>query len=383
MAEKKKSSEIARTKIDVKTALTLWGRAAGRCEICNKLLYCDSKYGDVANFAELAHIHAVGVSGPRHRNEITQDEINQIDNLMLLCEEHHHLIDTKPGDYSGEFLCSKKAKHENRVRRVTDIQEDAACKMVTFFSNIDAVDVYGDTVAFKRALIHDKMYPKQDEPIALHTGAMTRYEASKENLEAKAKDLANQVRMTFEGIKKEERIAIFSLAPQPLLFKLGTLICDQLGVHVFQCHREGDKWAWPENDTPAVEFITKDTRHSSGNVVALVMDLSAEITDERIIKSLGQECSIYHITIEEPNRNFVRSTKTQAEFVKVFRGMMEKIKNDHPTADRICVFPAMPQSLAIRAGMDYMPKADLPITIYEQVSTDIGFIETITIGGEQ
>lgn len=33
MAEKKKSSEIARTKIDVKTALTLWGRAAGRCEI--------------------------------------------------------------------------------------------------------------------------------------------------------------------------------------------------------------------------------------------------------------------------------------------------------------------------------------------------------------
>lgn len=167
------------------------------------------------------------------------------------------------------------------------------------------------------------------------------------------------------------------------MFKLGTLICDQLGVHVFQCHREGDKWAWPENDTPAVEFITKDTRHSSGNVVALVMDLSAEITDERIIKSLGQECSIYHITIEEPNRNFVRSTKTQAEFVKVFRGMMEKIKNDHPTADRICVFPAMPQSLAIRAGMDYMPKADLPITIYEQVSTDIGFVETITIGGEQ
>lgn len=30
-----------------------------------------------------------------------------------------------------------------------------------------------------------------------------------------------------------------------------------------------------------------------------------------------------------------------------------------------------------------MPKADLPITIYEQVSTDIGFVETITIGGEQ
>lgn len=165
MAEKKKSSEIARTKIDVKTALTLWGRAAGRCEICNKLLYCDSKYGDVANFAELAHIHAVGASGPRHCDELTQEEINQINNLMLLCEEHHHLIDTKPEDYSGAFLRTKKEEHERRVRRVTDIQEDASCKMVSFFSNIDDIDVYGDATAFKRAVIRDKMYPKQDNPL--------------------------------------------------------------------------------------------------------------------------------------------------------------------------------------------------------------------------
>ncbi len=383
MAEKKKSSEIARTKIDVKTALTLWGRAAGRCEICNKLLYCDSKYGDVANFAELAHIHAVGASGPRHCDELTQEEINQINNLMLLCEEHHHLIDTKPEDYSGAFLRTKKEEHERRVRRVTDIQEDASCKMVSFFSNIDDIDVYGDATAFKRAVIRDKMYPKQDEPIALHTGSPTRYIRSKENIERQADELAQQVRLLFEGIKKEERIAVFSLAPQPLLFKLGVLLCDQLDVHVFQCHREGDKWAWPEDNTSEVGFITRGTHHSSSNVVALVIDLSAEIVDERIIKSLGKECSIYHITIDEPNRNFVRSKDTQAGFVKAFRDMMEKIKNDHPTADRICVFPAMPQSLAIRAGMDYMPKADLPITIYEQVSTDIGFVETITIGGEQ
>lgn len=91
-------------------------------------------------------------------------ENNQIDNLMLLCEEHHHLIDTKPENYSGTFLCTKKAAHESRIRRVTEIQEDASCKIVVFFSNIDSVDVYGDTISFKRAVIRDEMYPKQDEP---------------------------------------------------------------------------------------------------------------------------------------------------------------------------------------------------------------------------
>ena len=100
--------------------------------------------------------------------------------------------------------------------------------MVSFFSNIDDIDVYGDATAFKRAVIRDKMYPKQDEPIALHTGSPTRYIRSKENIERQADELAQQVRLLFEGIKKEERIAVFSLAPQPLLFKLGAIqkVCD-------------------------------------------------------------------------------------------------------------------------------------------------------------
>ncbi len=47
------------------------------------------KYGDTANFAEMAHIPAVGKTGPRHLDEMSKGEINKIENLMLLCAEHH------------------------------------------------------------------------------------------------------------------------------------------------------------------------------------------------------------------------------------------------------------------------------------------------------
>jgi hypothetical protein len=40
----------------------------------------------------------------------------------------------------------------------------------------------------------------------------------------------------------------------------------------------------------------------------------------------------------------------------------------------------MPNSLAIRAGMDYMPKADLPVVLYEQANQADGFFEAMTIG---
>lgn len=375
------SSEIARTNIDQKVVMRLWGMSAGRCELCNKLLYIDSNFGDSANFAENAHIHAVGATGPRHKDEMDRSEINQIDNLMLLCAEHHHLIDTKPENYQGDYLVRKKKEHEARIRSLTEIREDASCKMVTYFSNIDNTTMFSADDMLRRAVVHEKLYPKQDVPISLNEGSPTKYVRSKEMIESQAIALADQVRFNFRGLKKEEAIAVFALAPQPLLIKLGTLICDQLNVYVFQCHREGEKWTWPE-DSSSVDFLFSKTKDGDGSTLAFVIDLSAQIIDDRVTSVLGNNCTIYHLTIENPNRLFVKNVTIQEAFVQSFRTAMETLKNNNPGCGTIHIFPAMPQSLAIRAGMDYMPKADLPMIIYEQVSPDIGFIETLMIGGE-
>lgn len=376
-----KSSEIGRTTIDPKVVMRLWGMSAGRCELCNKLLYIDSSFGDSANFAENAHIHAIGTMGPRHKNEMDRSEINQIDNLMLLCAEHHHLIDSKPENYLGDYLVRKKKEHEARIRSLTEIREDASCKMVTYFSNVDNVTVFSADDTLRRAVVHEKLYPKQGVPISLNEGSMTKYVPSKEIIEHQATALADQVRLNFQGLKKEESIAVFALAPQPLLIKLGTLICDQLDVHVFQCHREGEKWTWPE-DSSSMDFLFKKTKESDGSILAFVIDLSTQIVDDRITSVLGSSCTIYHLTIENPSRSFVKNVGIQETFVQSFRMAMETLKKENPNCRTIHIFPAMPQSLAIRAGMDYMPKADLPIIIYEQAGPDIGFIETLMIGGK-
>ena len=378
---KNESSKIKRTPIREAVKLRLWGMAAGRCEICNKLLYLDSHYGDDANFSENAHIHAVGKTGPRHADDMTQDEINNIDNLMLLCAEHHHLIDTKPENYLSDFLIVQKKAHEDRIRRLTEIQDADSCKVVTFFSNIDNVDVFNAASVLRRATVKCGFYPKQDDPIELHNGSVTKYIPSKDIFQLQASELENQVKQYFGSIvKKEDVVALFALAPQPLLFKLGCLLCDQLNVRVFQCHREGDKWAWPD-DQSTVDFQIHQSKADSETAVALVIDLSAEIIDQRIENTLGERCSIYHLTIPAPNRVFVKHPQIQDSFVRTFRLAMERIKNDNPKAKEICLFPAMPASLAVRAGMDIMPKVDLPVKIYDQLSQKNSFEETITIGG--
>ena len=129
-----------------------------------------------------------------------------------------------------------------------------------------------------------------------------------------------------------------------------------------------------------VEFSFKRSKEGISNKVALVMDLSAAVLDDRIEAVLGEETSIFHITLEKPCRTFVTSESIQNAFVDTFRTAMEHIKNLRPAPTEIHIFPVMPVSLVIRAGMDYMPKADLPVILYEQANQSEGFFEALTIG---
>ena len=373
------NSEIGRTSISEHVRMRLWAISAGRCQICNRLLYQDTTLGVDGNFAENAHIHAVSINGPRHKYGMTKEEKNDIANLMLLCAEHHHMIDTNPELFGNSKLLKYKTDHEQRIRNVTQIAQNQSCRMVSYFSNIDNQEIYSNENLFRQALVSHGWLPLQQPVIQLHENSEVKYIPSKENIERKADILERNFREWFNAIvKHEDSIAIFSLAPHALLIKLGTLLNDQYNVIPFQCHREGHKWAW-KKEVEDVSFIIN--RPSAVNPkVALVVDLSAEVKDDRVKSKIGEDTSIYHLTIASQNRNFVKVLDIQEKFVAAFRTLMEEIKNLRPQPEIIHLFPVMPNSLAIRLGMDFMPKTDIPLLVYEQANPVDGFFDTLRIG---
>lgn len=361
----------------------LWGMSAGRCELCNRLLYMDSTFGIIDNFAEQAHIHAVSKNGPRFKEDMSDKECNDVNNLMLLCQEHHKMVDDSPEDFQSDLLIEKKRIHEERIRKVSDIIDEQSTSMVAYFSNIDGIQITHEATLFRQALLKAGLLPKQNNPINLSSHSV-RYQPNQDYYLSKAKELDSAFKEYFEPIfKKEDAVALFSLAPQPLLIKLGTLINDQYNVRVFQCHRTGHKWAWKDcNDSKEYQLLKVDEKNETdADSVGLNISLSADISTKRIRHILHPDSPIFKITINEPNRYFVTNENISNDFVKCFRTAMEQIKNQYPKCKTIHLFPAMPVSLAVQLGMDYMPKADLPIVIYDEVKELGGFIETITIGG--
>lgn len=62
-----------------------------------------------------AHIVGVGRQGPRSKAVPLSDDIDAVENLLLLCGEHHRIVDDNPRIYSVEVLAKYKADHEAKM----------------------------------------------------------------------------------------------------------------------------------------------------------------------------------------------------------------------------------------------------------------------------
>jgi len=105
--------------ISVKSKLMLWGRAAGRCAFpnCRAPLVIDSTpTDDATHIGENCHIVAESGSGPRGKSHLTPEERNIYSNLILLCRNHHRVIDTQEKEFPVSKLEEMKTNHETWVK---------------------------------------------------------------------------------------------------------------------------------------------------------------------------------------------------------------------------------------------------------------------------
>jgi hypothetical protein len=98
--------------ISLKSHKLLWGRAAGRCSICKIILVEDG----VGVLGEIAHIIAESTNGPRGCDTFSAELLNDYENLILLCPNHHTEIDkVHPDAYTVARLHQIKEEHERWV----------------------------------------------------------------------------------------------------------------------------------------------------------------------------------------------------------------------------------------------------------------------------
>ncbi len=111
-----------RKKVPEKTKRILYLTSRNKCAFpeCNSTLVAPpTEKSSHKIVGEICHIYSEKERGPRGRSGLTSEEYNDYDNLIVLCPNHHTLVDGQHETYKAKTLKEWKQTHEAKSYKVS------------------------------------------------------------------------------------------------------------------------------------------------------------------------------------------------------------------------------------------------------------------------
>jgi hypothetical protein len=143
---------VSRKSISEKEMKALIANSGGICAFpgcTQRFVEPGNACDDAAFVGEIAHIVGDSHQGPRGDYPMPDEDRDKHTNLILLCGDHHKIIDSQPRTYSVSVLRRIKDDHEGRIRRAT--------------TGIEAQP----PVTFRREVIHSSLFAVTHLPAAV------------------------------------------------------------------------------------------------------------------------------------------------------------------------------------------------------------------------
>lgn len=368
-----------RDPIDRKHIPLLWGKAAGCCELCSSPVYEESLLRHQGNYSNIAHINAASPGGPRYDARQTPQERGAADNLMLLCRACHKLIDDNPDDFSASMLRAAKADREQAIASLMEGLKQEKCTVLKYLVPFgESIFSISDT-EWKRALFSRRLAFWGNHAFDLNRSGENARDAS--NIPALAKSLEVNVARFRELEYDPGPIAVFALAPQPLLIKLGSLLGDETELIVFQRSRTEGKWCGNDHvPDPVFEFKTL-FRSDGASEAVLILSISGAV-DTRTLPADMRSLALPTFEITVPSAEVGAADHSQvAEMFRPFAtDTLYQIHQENPGVRLLHIFPAMPASLNVVFGAALNTNVIPRYIVYEK--RDGVFAKSLTIGGK-
>lgn len=382
---RKSTTSPSRPSIPEKTIVRLWVLAGGRCQYagCNDPLWRDDLTLADMNGAYVAHIRDVNPKTHRYDPALSPQLATDISNLMLMCDKHHRLIDNEQeAAHEVPRLLEMKRRHEARIEVLTSIQEEMQTQVLLYAANIGnhTAQISWDKAA--HALLPHR-YPAEKPGIELGLKFSTFQDHEPDYWKIEREHLRRQFALSVRPRVTTGTVphfSVFAIAPQPLLVELGRLLSDIPHADVFQLLREPAGWSWVDGAQPLDLQVIEpsDVRPT----VALNISLSATVTNDRLTSVVGDDTSVWTLTVPKPHNDIIRCPAHLRQFRQALRSLLDRIKAKHGQQALLHVFPVVPVSVAVEIGRVWMPKADLPMRLYDQNSLRKGFVEAFEIHAE-
>lgn len=98
-----------------KTLKYLFALSGNKCaypDCTNPLFEPATEFSKATGINNICHIYAFSENGPRGKPGLTKEELNSPENLILLCQNHHAMVDGQHETYPADLLKEWKKTHE-------------------------------------------------------------------------------------------------------------------------------------------------------------------------------------------------------------------------------------------------------------------------------
>lgn len=363
-----------RGSISADATLRLWVLAGGRCEYCNRYLLEDEYTTYTYNLAERAHIVGATTSSgsPRGMDSLPLNEREEPENLMLLCREHHRLIDSLIEEHTVDGLRQMKRLHEERIRLLTGLTDEAETLVVRAVGGIRGAPVEIPPAAVLPAVRADGRFPRY------------RFALAGEDLEIDLRDLpdegepdywsfgeriiAERLSRLREAQGSVHHVSLFALSRIPFLVALGFHLDDKIPTTVYARRRDGtgdQGWGYDQEADP-VEFRHEHLGGSDRDSVALVVSLTAPIGEE--VRDLAGEQTVYEIVPggRAFGRDLFSARASLDAFADTYHRFLALLEEYHDGCKELHLYIAAPAPAAITLGRGIMRDSQPSLVIHDR-----------------
>jgi len=368
----------------------IWVRAGGRCAICNRYLL-DDNTGRVTSLGEVAHNVASGGEGTRAQradDSMPMADRNAAENLVLLCQEHHEIVDAPGAEavFDRGRMRNLKRRHESGIRYLTELRDSRRTAVLRLRAPVQGAQVEIDKRQVVDAVLHDGRYP--DYPwgndrlgdlidLAHHDST------SPLGLRAAAGEVERRLQALSAAVRdsKVNHFSVFAYAPTPLLIHLGYVLDDTIDCDVYQRHRRTQNWTWQEDAQACAFALHVPIRVVRADEALLVVNASGTIHPDELPRQLRHvQRFLIETAAMAPSADVAANPETIANFAEVLRVFFATLERTVKPR-HLHLVTAAPIALLVTLGRLVDKSLGLHLHIHERrPSADItAYVETLEI----
>ena len=382
--------------ISKETAWKVWADAGGRCMYagCGMNLASIKLYNASARIGYLAHIIASDPNGPRGDLIRSHQLSNDPDNIMLMCDAHHRLIDCfAAAEHPADTLFAMRQAHRDLVQHYLDSLAFPRAKAVTLHANLAHIPTYfsdsdliGAILATGRSMLPNvTQYVRRTQRDDRRTPEFWVQYLGEHELDIQ------QLVSSFNGSNAADmdELAVFPLHHIATMVLAGRIIGEARAVRVFQYHRHRRTWQWDTKEVPqpAGTFNVAGLAPGPVDEVLLTIELTANLDEEALPANLLEAVTAGRIpwvrlTTPDPDGACIRHPDDLDQFMQTARRAINHIQ-DEMRARRVHLIAISPASTVFCFGQMLQAGHHPTYIIYDRADRESPFGEAFSISGHE